>query len=57
MKDIDVTEILRKTIEVNIADAEQMLKAAQQTADPELIDMAEQDLRKWQEKRQRLSES
>ena len=55
MNDIDVAEILRKTIEVNIADAEQMLKVAQQTADPELIDMAEQDLRKWQEKRQRLS--
>lgn len=51
-----VADTLREVYEVNIRDAEGLIKAFKDSGDMESLRKAEKDLRKWQTKQRELEE-
>lgn len=47
-KEVDVKELLRRTLEVNVRDAEECVKVAREHGDSDLLQRAEADLMRWQ---------
>ena len=51
MKDsVDIHEMLMKTLMINVADAKECLRIAEECGDEELKKRAEDDLKRWQER-------
>lgn len=53
-KAVDVKELLRRTLEVNVRDAEECVKVAREHGDSDLLQRAEADLKRWEERLSRL---